>query len=131
MEAKELMIGDKVYLIKGYFMNYSLSTIKRKEIMEIDGYYLHKISEGLLEVEPIPPTREILEKNGWVRRNIKDIKWAAIYERNDYPDIWEDIDGNLTTMIGYDADVQIDSVSQLQHILRMCGQTEMADNLKI
>lgn len=132
MKANELMIGDRVYLVKDYFRDSSTLKLKRrKEILKIDALDLHRISEGSLEVEPIPPTHEILEKNRWVRRKINDIKWQAIYEGKDYPDIWEDVDDNLTTMIGYNVDVQVDSVHKLQHILRLSGITEVADNFKI
>ena len=93
MEAKGLMIDDLVYLVKDYFRDSSTLKLKRRiEILKIDALDLHRISEGLLEVNPIPPTREILEKNGWVRRRINDIKWVAIYEGKDYPDIWQDVD---------------------------------------
>ena len=128
MKTNELMIGDQVYLVKDYFRD--SSTIKRKEILKIDALDLHRISDGLLEVKTIPPTHEILEKNGWVRRKIGDAKWVAIYECEGMSDIWEDINGNLSTLIGF-ADARIESVHQLQNILRSSGITEAADNFKI
>ena len=128
MKATELMIGDLVYLVTDYFRD--SSRIKREEILKIDALDLHRISDGLLEVEHIPPTHEILEKNGWVRRKIGDAKWVAIYECEGMPYIWEDINGNLSTLIGF-TDAQIESVHQLQNILRSSGITEAADNFKV
>lgn len=139
MKANELMIGDRVYLIKGYFMNYSLSTIKRKEILEIDGYYLHKISEGLLEVEPIPLTVEILEKNGFKGEGYLILELDEFSCLEYYPfegrlrKIWHGIDewNNHSDTKDITFQCHCKYVHELQHALRLCGLNEIADNLKI
>lgn len=58
MKANELMIDDWVYLVKDYGR-------PKKNIMKIDALDLQRISDGMFEVEPIPITPEILEKNGF------------------------------------------------------------------
>jgi hypothetical protein len=58
MEANELMIGDWVYLIKDYGKPV-------KDVLKISALDLYRIEDGMLEVEPIPLTPEILEKNGF------------------------------------------------------------------
>jgi len=58
MEANELMIGDWVYLIKDYGKPV-------KDVLKISALDLHRIEDGMLEVEPVPLTTDILEKNGF------------------------------------------------------------------
>jgi hypothetical protein len=47
MKANELMIDDLVYLVKDYGR-------PKKDILKIDVLDLHRISDGMFEVEPIP-----------------------------------------------------------------------------
>ena len=72
MEAKDLMIGDWVYNSKNEVCKVcSISQIFESNIM-LDNY--SKPNDGMFETElefgvsPIPITREILEKNGFVYR---------------------------------------------------------------
>ena len=113
METKELMIGDKVMV---------------KVLSQIpDTYVLHTWTANdysrSLQVKPIPLTPEILEKNGW---------WYGI------EDIWlhdgvsfcvEKWNGKFQC---YDiTQIKLDSVHELQHALRLCGLTDLADNFKV
>ena len=75
------------------------------------------------EPQPIVLTPEILEKNGW---------WFDGY------DIWQHkkvsfcIEKWNERFRCYDInDIKLDSVHQLQQILRLCGLNELADNFKI
>ena len=76
--------------------------------------------------QPIPLTPEILEKNGW-----KETEYWYEYE-----------DGNtiiqysLSNIWGIINGIEIEHfkceyVHQLQHLLRLCGLDEIADNFKI
>ena len=112
MEAKELMIGDKVMV---------------KVLSQIpDTYVLHTWTANDysrdLQVKPIPLTPEILEKNGW---------WFDM-------DMWhhEEVNFCIEKWDGrfqcYDINqIKLDSVHKLQHALRLCGLNELADNFKV
>ena len=72
---------------------------------------------------PIPLTPEILEKNGW---------WY------DVEDMWlhDEVDFGIERWRGrfqcYNINqIKLDSVHQLQQVLRLAGLTEMANNFKI
>ena len=76
--------------------------------------------------QPIPLTPEILEKNGW-----KETEYWHEYE-----------DGNtiiqysLSNIWGIINGIEIEHfkceyVHQLQHLLRLCGLNELADNFKV
>ena len=73
--------------------------------------------------KPIPLTSEILEKNGWWF-NTEDM-W--LHDEVNF--IIEKWSGRFQC---YDInDIKLDSVHQLQQILRLCGLNELADNFKI
>ena len=113
METKELMIGDKVMV---------------KVLSQIpDTYVRHTWTANDysrdLQVKPIPLTPEILEKNGW---------WFNV------EDMWlnEDVNFSIEKWNGkfqcYDiSQIKLDSVHQLQQILRLCGLKGLADNFKV
>ena len=113
METKELMIGDKVMV---------------KVLSQIPNtYVLHTWTANdysrSLQVKPIPLTAKILEKNGW---------WFNV------EDMWlnEDVDFDIEKWNGkfqcYDINqIKLDSVHQLQQILRLCGLNDLADNFKV
>lgn len=73
------------------------------------------------DIQPIPLTAEILEKNGF-KYNIFD-RWmnsrydVAISEKDEFLFIWDRI--------------QLDYVHELQHALRLCGLNDLAENFKI
>ena len=84
MEAKDLMIGDWVYNSKGEVCKVcSTSQIFESNIL-LDNY--SKPNDGMFETElefgvsPIPFTREILEKNGFVYRKIA--AHSSLMQRN-------------------------------------------------
>lgn len=62
MEAKDLMIGDKVKTV------FSQKIVEVKEIKQ-NCIYTEGNGYEYNEIEPIPLTPEILEKNGWVYNN--------------------------------------------------------------
>ena len=71
------------------------------------------------EVEPIPLTAEILEKNGWWQDEIDGTyhNTMSVYGRKAPFSI---LDG-----------VAINYVHELQQALRLCGLKDLADNFKI
>ena len=125
MKAAELMVGDLVCL---------KDDIKCELPLKIDGVLTNDISlegEGFLGgaeglIRPIPLTPEILEKNGW-----KETQYCHEYK-----------DGNniiqccLPDMRGRINGIEIEHfkceyVHQYQHLLRLCGLNELADNFKV
>ena len=76
--------------------------------------------------EPIPITPEILEKNGW-----KETEYW-----HEYKDGNTIIQYSLSNIWGIINGVEIEHfkceyVHQLQHLLRLCGLDELADNFKV
>ena len=77
-------------------------------------------------ISPIPLTYEILKKNGW-----KDAEfWCEYQEGNN------SIQACLPDMRGRINGIEIEHfkcecVHQYQHLLRLCGLDELADNFKI
>ena len=77
-------------------------------------------------IEPIPLTHEILEKNGW-----KETQYW-----HEYQDGKNTIQCCLPDMQGIINGIEIKEfqckyVHQYQHLLRLCGLDELADNFKI
>ena len=139
MEAKELMIGDKVMV---------------KVLSQIpDTYVLHTWTANDysrdIQVKPIPLTPEILEKNGFYDRNTQgyyaqwyykrfrsyvcfDIAISLIYKEIEVSKVCgsgtdcEEVEYGSSIVFGNDI-----YVHTLQHALRLCGLDELADNFKV
>ena len=121
MEAKELMIGDKVMV---------------KVLSQIpDTYVLHTWTANDysrdIQVKPIPLTPEILEKNGFIKVNSQRYDYG-------YPDtdcyVKVNPKKNMIHMNGRNANSNLYShsfVHELQRALRLCGLDELADNFKV
>ena len=125
MKANELMIGDWVYRPACYDQ---VKEIRNTGVIGIDGM------RGLItfsELEPIPLTPEILEKNGF-RKSVsppgihakcyeidnKDEKYClTIANYNKYKRLLLDIDSEDSECFN----IKCDYVHQLQHALRLCG----------
>ena len=109
MKAIDLMVGDWVKSRIG--MNI--------KIVSIDHDYP-------IVYEPIPLTLEILEKNGW-----KETEYW-----HEYQDGKNTIQCCLPDMRGRINGVEIENfkceyVHQYQHLLRLCGLNELANNFKV
>jgi hypothetical protein len=108
MEANELMIGDWV----------SYNGIANK-VAPADFCQKKWISE----LEPIPLTTEILEKNGFVlkeeEKGAYGVDIAPYYTRNDVP--FEIFCDGEPFAIRFKDPVNIKYVHELQHAMRLCG----------
>ena len=124
MKCKELMVGDLV----------SHNEVPIQIIFVGNGYANYEDEEGgpcqlddkYYPPEPIPLTPEILEKNGW-----KETQYW--YEYRDYKNT---IQCCLPDMRGRINGIEIEHfkceyVHQYQHLLRLCGLDELADNFKV
>lgn len=105
MKPTDLMIGDWV-IIK----DYPMKAMPKQMSPE---YY----TRSLVEIEPIPLTSEILEKNGYRNSVLVDDYYIA-----------HGIHYNVNSkyiMFGYEygsvLEVKCEYVHELQHILKMCG----------
>lgn len=95
------------------------------------------------ELNPLPLTAEILEKNGFERKVISDEEpYYQDKEGNSYyqygelgintPNIWFWYkDGHITMPSNCAKWIEFSSVHELQHALRLCELTELADNFKV
>ena len=126
MKATELMIGDLIK-IKGHLDYDKVQEIARDENMQ---WYISFACSATLfrayEFEPIPLTSEILEKNGW-----KETEYW-----HEYKDGNTIIQYSLSNIWGIINEIEIEHfkceyVHQLQHLLRLCGLNELADNFKV
>ena len=116
MKATELMIGDKVMV---------------KVLSQIpDTYVLHTWTANDysrdIQVKPIPLTPKILEKNGWKRNKIYMDMKAADYINFSWTD---KCDETLFQNGYYMCDCEY--AHTLQHVLRLYGLDELADNFKV
>ena len=128
MEAKELMIGDKVMV---------------KVLSQIpDTYVLHTWTANDysrdIQVKPIPLTAEILEKDGWERDIDKEWKYNNSRILPHYCYQWEKQNVKIEMYAGLEGFTisliigrRFYAVHELQHVLRLCGLDELADNFKI
>lgn len=134
MEAKELMIGDWVYLKTD---EYGKQPCKVREILghrlivsNLKGYvWSNEDTEEWFE--PIPLTPEMLLKNGFVRK-YEDC--FIVYENKDYVQIEMGINHRLFADGRFylrEVIHRLHYIHELQHALRLCGRTELADNFKV
>lgn len=114
MEANELMIGD--YLRT----RFSKKIIRVKEIKQ-SCIYTEDNGYEYNEIEPIPITPEILEKNGWV----KNLYSVESYDNEELEclSLWVGEDGKNKWWwhVGVELVTPINYVHELQHTLRLCG----------
>ena len=124
MKCKELMVDDWV----------SQYGVPRQIIFVGNGYATYEdeeegpcqLDDKYYPPEPIPLTPEILEKNGWK----EDELWHI------YQDGMNTIQSCLPDMRGIINGIEIkhfkcEYVHQYQHLLRLCGLNELADNFEI
>ena len=141
MKANELMIGDWVGRV---------FDDKRIDYRQVDWIRTGEIGMRYQKVwaigciEPIPLTAEILVKNGFYARNTQwyykrfgsyvcfDIAISLIYRDIEVSKVCgagtdcEEVEYGSSIVFGNDI-----CVHNLQHVLRLCGLDELADNFKV
>ena len=105
MEASELMIGD--------WVNYR-GIYNRISPADFDEH--HK--EWINEIEPIPLTPEILEKNGFTRSNAF-VEWK--YEEDDVYILWKPFPWIKIQSEECSVMFPCEFVHELQHALKLCN----------
>lgn len=123
MEAHELMIGSLVehngyvYKVMGIYGNAKFVDLFPCEHRNKENELLGPLTIMEKEISPIPLTEEILKANGLdpiLCCNLSMPRWFMSL-RN----------GN------HHVEMPFEYVHQLQHALRLCGLTNLADNLKV
>lgn len=124
MTVEELMINDWVQSSSGKYCKYKFPT---SDYGHLDGMLLMEDSKGdryftgFEDISPIPLTKEILEKNGFVyhkgEKSVFGVTTAPYYVYEEFPRIY--CDGNPFS-VWFEEEVSIEYVHQLQHVLRLC-----------
>ena len=146
MKANELMIGDWVIfgdepLKVQHIYNNGYDDIVA-EIVE-DGTNEYGEYEEIKDVpvvycSPIPLTAEILEKNGWERDIDKEWEYNNSHILPHYCYQWEKRNVKIEMYAGLEGftisliiGCRFYAVHELQHVLRLYGLDELADNFKV
>lgn len=131
MKATDLMIGDwvlwknrNVQIVRTCALVYSFghTDVWLAHCNDDNNIECHDLSK----ISPIPLTYEILKKNGW-----KDAEFWCEYQEDN-----NSIQACLPDMRGRINGIEIEHfkceyVHQYQHLLRLCGLNELADNFKV
>lgn len=131
MEAKELMIGDWVLLRHTHTKEKTAEYvygIGRDVILYRNEAGVQCVDMNL--IEPMPLTEEILLKNGFTL----DEEWEEYRAPNKtYFGLEYTVrkESYYITIASYFDPIFIKYVHELQHLLRLCGLNDLADNFKI
>lgn len=123
MNSKELQIGDFVK-VKDYGIKEIVGIRDLDGVIEICDGEDREVEMPFSEIEPIPLTAEILDKNGFdIHETLGE--WHPSINGfsfvNKYSD--EPLEIDVCGLC-----VEIRYVHQLQHALRLCGMYDLADN---
>ena len=135
MKATELMIGDWVGRV---------FDDKRIDYRQVDWIRTGEIGMRYQKVwaigciEPIPLTAEILEKDGWERDIDKEWEYNNSHILPYYCYQWEKQNVKIEMYAGLEGFTisliigrRFYAVHELQHVLRLYGLDELADNFKV
>ena len=117
MNANELMIGDWVRMKENHGFAFQMEDVGGNGMFKRwtpDGEYMIPYSYG--EIEPIPLTPEILEKNGF-----EEFDGWRILDMDDVEIRWI---GTILEISGSHGNMELPNVQcvhELQHALRLCG----------
>ena len=136
MKATELMINDWVLYGKRYAIAKRITPLRCDILVRITSNHDDIIIETYDNIDPIPLTAEILEKNGFEQTgdstfSISDdgMRFYATWWRESLFYVGFYRRDNNSPNEHFSLNVRY--VHELQHILRLCGMNELADNFKI
>lgn len=140
MKSNELMIGDWVIHTQTIdrYLNILEEPIKvyaRVESILEDGINQDNCQgcDDYVEIEsvdPIPLTEEILKANGFEWYSHEYVYWQDEDGREPPFRIFRNSQGVLRISVAYKL-VRLRYVHELQHALRLCGLSDLANNFKI
>lgn len=133
MDIKELMLGDLV-IHKGEPMKVVFLTDILEECMRLaplTGCFctFDYTWAELDQVEPLPITTELLQKNGFLRRDFEENSFVMQTEDKTVK-LYGDDEGFDLVIYFNNADIEIEDiigVHKLQQALRMAGLSDLAD----
>lgn len=135
MKANELMIGDWVSYdghnteIPHGYVRVSCIARDMRELCVNDKETTYDF------IHPIPLTAEILEKNGWEKEVLTTICVDYTFIIGCCDMMVRITNGNafleLSIFRGAKISMNIHSVHELQHALRLCGLNDLADNFRV
>lgn len=148
MEAKELMINDLVKVTKGNLIGRVCDINQSRDFVgycNIDAEETYLEASYMKYIEPIPLTEEILKKNGLFLEEDRPCKKYRLWLGDSYEEgfilvVFHNFDNGKEIALHIEAIppytlcnlmVVIKYVHELQHALRLCGLTELADNFKV
>lgn len=130
MDRYELMIGDWIETLN---QNKEVCRVQVNDIQEkqVSFYYMkyYYLGASYENIHPIPLTEEMLEKNGfefWDSSYFNDIVSITFFSTGIYF-MCHVYKGEVCDVI----ERHINYVHELQHLLRLCGLTDFANNFKI
>lgn len=124
MEAKELQLGDWVKCLDSTHENKVFAQVDAIEEGQTCILVQKDVSNWFLDIEQlesIPLTAEILEKNGWNKELYSNESWDN--EEIEALSLWIGEDGKNSWWwhVGVELVTPINYVHELQHALRLCG----------
>lgn len=128
MKANDLMIGDWVEIqdTPKYYKVEGVNIFARGDACRLT-FEDYVVETWCDRVKPIPLTPEMLEANGFEQNeNVKGYQ----YPNDNIIFCLEEL-SRVFIFNGVYNDICINYVHELQHALRLCGLTELADNFKI
>ena len=146
MKATDLMIGDWVrYSPKSISLNNNYGGLYRAEGISQDTISLgaknYRFVVSDKEIDSIPLTPEILEKNGFEMFKYDGwVHYYRIFGNSAIPFVLHSMIGGemlsqevdiFSTSTNTNCGIDVNYVHELQHALRLCGLNELADNFKV
>lgn len=125
MKANELMVGDLVLVtpIGKYAKVFDISSMNN----EITVFFSPTDGDGfdLTDIEPIPLTDSILIANGW------ELIWDFTdYKYYRHSKMKSDVKYNKKSGIYVLRTIRFRHVHEFQHLLRLCGEEDLACNFR-
>lgn len=129
MEAADLMIGDLVCVTKNFTQKYhKIRALSNDEEDVLKGTYINDYGVecnsifSRNDIQPIPLTTEILEKNGFVKESERCWVLGDEYSGDEVLVLYEVANGFAIPTPGLTIGFQ--NVHELQHLFKLCGITK-------
>ena len=136
MKPNEVMIGDWVEPDQCMVP----TTYTRVAMIMPDGVYMEEAERqfDFEELHPISVTKEILEANGFENLGNRCSIWLNREDFDNHTEIdyiidinWFDLKKMTDRLYTHQLKCEVHYVHELQHLLRVAGLNDMADNFKI
>lgn len=140
MKCSELQICDYV-LVKPSMMLIKVAAVHHKKV----GYHAvtHRLNWVRMDlIEPIPFTEKMAKKNGLALLEVEDgmpkcwryadgVKYVDFEPQILTLKVWNGGDNSPIKEVDYYTEDNAIYLHEVQHVLRLCGLDELADNFKV